>query len=128
MQISKKLILPMLVIMCLPLSYARAQVSGSISGRVEDASGAAIPNATVTVTSAETGVSRPVTTDDVGNYRVLSLAVGRYEVRAEKLGFQTVVRSGIALAVSQEAVVVMQMQVGDLTQQVTVTEAIPVVN
>jgi len=128
MQISKKLILPMLVIMCLPLSYARAQVSGSISGRVEDTSGAAIPNATVTVTSAETGVSRPVTTDDVGNYRVLSLAVGRYEVRAEKPGFQTVVRSGIALAVSQEAVVVMQMQVGDLTQQVTVTEAIPVVN
>jgi hypothetical protein len=128
MQISKKIALFMLVIMCLSLSCALAQVTGSISGRVEDTSGAAVPEATVTVSNAETGASHAVTTDEAGNYRVLSLPVGRYEVRTEKPGFQTVVRRGISLAVAQEAVVDMQMPVGEVTQQVTVTAEIPVVN
>src|SRR5690348_16284838 len=128
MQMSKKIVLFMLVIMCLPLSCALAQVSGSISGRVGDTSGAAVPDAMVIVSNAETGASHAVTTDEAGNYRVLSLPVGRYEVRTEKPGFQTVVRRGISLAVAQDAVVDMQMPVGEITQQVTVTAEIPVVN
>jgi len=128
MQISKKIVLCMLVIMCLPLSCALAQVSGSISGRVEDTSGAAVPDATVTVSNPETGASHAVRTDEACNYRVLSLPVGRYELRTEKPGFQTVVRRGISLAVAQEALVDMQMPVGEVTQQVTVTAEIPVVN
>ena len=61
-----------------------AQVSASISGKVEDASNAAIRGATVTVKSLETGATRVVTTDDGGNFRALSLAVGPHEVRASK--------------------------------------------
>src|SRR5258708_309926 len=53
----------------------RAQVSASFSGRIDDPSGAAIPGANVTVTSSETGATRGVTTDETGNYRVLSLPV-----------------------------------------------------
>jgi len=128
MDFSKKTVLSVAVIMCLPLSCALAQVSGSISGRIQDTSGASVPAATVTVNNTETGASRSVTTDDAGNYRALSLAVGHYEVRAEKPGFKTVVRSGISLAVAQEAVVDLQMQVGEVTQQVTVTGESPVVN
>ena len=107
---------------------ALAQVTGSISGRVADTSGASVPAATVTINNTETGASRAVTTDDAGNYRALSLPVGQYEVRAEKPGFKTVVRRGISLAVAQEAVVDVEMQVGEVTQQVTVTAESPVVN
>src|SRR5712692_4189549 len=62
---------------------AWAQVAASISGRVEDPSGAAVPAATVTVRNVETGLTRTVATDGAGNYRVLSLSVGGYEVKAE---------------------------------------------
>ena len=79
------------------------QVTATISGRVEDATGAAVGSATVTVTSPETGVARTVTTDETGNFRVLSLPVGLQEVRAEKPGFQSAVRTGINLVVGQEA-------------------------
>src|ERR1035438_9950522 len=63
-----------------------AQVSAAISGRVEDASGAGVGGATVTVKDVETGATRVVTTDLTGNYRVLSLPIGRLEIRAEKDG------------------------------------------
>src|ERR1035437_8975790 len=105
-----------------------AQVSASLSGRLEDASGAAVPGATVTVTSLETGAVRTVTTDEGGNYRVLSLAVGRYEVRAEKAGFKAVVQTGINLVVGQQAAVNLRLEVGAVQQVVTVTAEAPVVN
>ncbi len=64
-----------------------AQVTASISGKVEDATGAAVGGASVTVKNPETGATRIVTTDEAGFYRVLSLPVGQQEVRAEKPGF-----------------------------------------
>src|SRR5262245_36416225 len=79
-----------------------AQVTGAISGRVEDATGAAIGATTITVKTLETGATRSVITDDSGNFRVVSLAIGPQEVKAEKPGFKTAVRLGINLAVGQE--------------------------
>src|SRR5262245_18689409 len=81
------------------------QVNATISGKVEDMTGAAVGSATVTVKSVETGATRIVTTDEMGDYRVLSLPVGLQEVRAEKAGFRPAVRTGINLVVGQEAVV-----------------------
>ena len=108
--------------------FALAQSVGTISGRVEDASGAAIPTATVTVTSLETGLSRTVTTDGTGTYRVLSLPVGQYQVRVEKEGFRATVQSGLNLVVGQEAVINLALQIGTVTEQVTVTAEAPLVN
>src|SRR5690349_17942396 len=105
-----------------------AQVTASISGKVEDSAGVGVMGATVTVKSLETGATRVVMTDEMGNYRALSLAVGPQEVRAEKTGFKSAVRTGINLAVGQEAVVNVRLEVGDLVQQVTVTADAPVVN
>ncbi len=67
-------------------------------------------------------------TDDTGNFRAMSLPVGPYQVRAEKTGFKTQVRTGVNLAVGQEAVVNLRLEVGELAQQVTVSEEAPVVN
>lgn len=107
---------------------AMAQSSASISGRVTDSSGAVIAGTGVTLTSLETGQARSVTTDESGFYRVLSLAVGKYEVKAEKPGFQTTVRTGVTLVVGQEAVLNLQMEVGAVQQEVSVTGEVALVN
>ena len=105
-----------------------AQVTGSISGIVQDTSGAAVLNATLTVRSLETGATRTITTDETGSYRALSLPVGRYEIRAEKEGFKTAVRTGIDLAVGQAAAVNLNLEVGTARQEVTVMSEAPLVD
>ncbi len=109
-------------------SAARAQVSGVISGTVSDSSGAALPEVTVAAKNLETGSIRAAVSDSVGRYSVLSLAVGRYEVRAQKTGFRTEVRTGITLAVGQEATVDLVLQLGEVRQQLTVSGEAPLVS
>jgi hypothetical protein len=115
-------------VLLLTPALLRAQVSAEISGRVDDATGSAVGGVTVTVKSLETGVTRSVVSDADGNFHVLSLPVGQQELKAEKTGFKSVVRTGINLAVGQEAVVNLQLEVGELVQQVTVIAEAPVVN
>src|SRR5437763_9307718 len=105
-----------------------AQVTGAISGRVEDATGAAVGGTTVTVKTIERGATRSVITDESGNFRVLALPIGPQEVRAEHTGFKTAVRSGIHLAVGQEAVVNLQLEVGDVVTNTIVVAETPLVN
>ena len=107
---------------------ARAQVAGAISGRVDDATGAAISGANITVKNVDTGATRTATTDDRGRFRVLALPIGPQEVRAEKSGFQAAVRTGVNLEVGQEAVVNLQLQVGEFAQQIIVSAEAPIVN
>jgi hypothetical protein len=110
------------------MGLVQAQIGAAISGRVEDASGAAVSGATVTVKSLDTGATRVVTTNASGEYSALSLPVGPQEVRAEKPGFKTAVRLGINLAVGQEGIVNLRLEVGELAQQITVTAEAPLVN
>jgi len=105
-----------------------AQVTGALSGRVVDATNAGIPGATVTVKSIETGATRSVVTDSTGTYKIVSVPVGPQEVRAEKAGFKAAVRLGIDLAVGQEAVANLQLDVGAVAEEVTVTAETPLVN
>ncbi len=107
---------------------AQAQVTATVSGRVEDATGASVGGAIVTIKSLETGATRTVTTDETGNYRVLSLAVGAQEVRAEKPGFRSAVRTGVNLFVGQEAVVNLKLDVGEVAQEVTISADSPLVD
>jgi hypothetical protein len=107
---------------------ARAQIAATVSGRVQDASGATVPGVMVTVRSLETGSARVVTTDEGGNFRVLSLAVGKYDVKAEKTGFKAALKRGINLVAGQQAVVVLRLEVGEVFQQVTVSGELPLVN
>ena len=117
-----------LLIFLLISQPSAGQVTAAISGKVEDASGAAMSGVAVSVTNLETGAVRSVVSDDSGEFRAMSLPVGPYIVKAEKAGFRTQIRSGITLVVGQEAVVNLRLDVGDLSQEVTVSEEIPVVN
>jgi hypothetical protein len=123
-----KSLVPGVLLLVMSPSWGWTQVTATVSGRVEDASGAAVGGATVTVKSTETGATRTVTTDENGNYRVLSVPVGAQEVRAEKPGFKSAVRNGINLAVAQEAVVNLSLDIGQVTQEITVSADTPLVN
>src|SRR5262249_16933170 len=85
-------------------------------------------DAMVGVTNEETGVTRNVTSDAEGSYQVLQIPIGRYDVKAEKMGFRTAVQTGIELVVGQQAVVNMSLSVGEVQQVVTVSEQAPLVN
>ncbi len=107
---------------------APAQVTAGVSGNVLDPSGAAVAGAAITVISLETGGQRHTTTDASGNYSVRALPLGATEVRAEKPGFKPVDRTGLTLAVNQNATVNFQLQVGEFVSQVNVSEQAPIVN
>jgi hypothetical protein len=110
------------------LAPAWAEVTASISGKVADSTGTPVAGATITARSLDTAVTRAATTDDGGNFRILALPLGAQEVKAEKPGFKAAVRRGVNLEVGQEAVLNLRLEVGDFVQQVTVTEAVPLVN
>jgi hypothetical protein len=116
------------LILLTSLAPAYAQVTATISGQVQDSSGAGVADATVTVKSLETGTARSLTTDASGNFHVVSVPLGPQEVKAEKTGFKASVRTGINLDVGQEASVNLRLEVGGITEEVTVTGEAPVVN
>jgi len=111
------------------LSYAlHAQVSANIEGVVTDSSGAALAAANVTVTDLDTGIAHSAPTDAAGRYQFFALPVGLYEVRVSKSGFAEGVRSGIHLVVGQQAEADISLKVGQITQQIKVTEDVPMVS
>ncbi len=120
------------VLCCLAIlafaASARGQVGGVISGRVEDSSAAGVGNAKVTVKSLETGASRVAETTPEGYFRLPALPLGEQEVRIEKDSFKPVVRKGIHLAVGQDAVVNVSLELGPVTQEIAVTADAPLVN
>jgi len=100
-------------------SVAQSTV-GTILGTVTDPSGAVIAGANVTVVNTATGISRSVTSDQAGNYKVLRLLPSTYTITAELAGFKKVTLSGITLQVNQDARYDIRMEVGELTQEVSV--------
>ena len=101
-----------------------AQTSnGTLVGTVTDQSGAIVPNATVQVTSAQYGVTRQVTTDSAGTYRMDSLQPGTYVVSFSAKGFADVKVSGVILSPSVSTTVNAKLQVGAVANTVTVEAA-----
>jgi hypothetical protein len=105
-------------------SQAGAQVTtASIRGTVKDSSGGLLPGATVTVKNTESSFTRTVVTDADGSYQLTNLSPGTYDVIAELSGFKRFMRSQISLSVGQDVILPATLEVGDLTQEVTVTGA-----
>ena len=103
-----------------------AQVSGAtLSGTVTDQTGAAVPNAQITVTDVGKQTTRTVTTDSDGFYTAPNLVPGVYEVRATAPGFSTMVQSGIQLTVGAKQALNISMAVGQVTETVQVTTEAP---
>ena len=91
---------------------AQAQTGSSLSGIVTDQTGSALRDVAVTIKNADTGETRTITTDGAGHFQTSGLPLGRFEIRAAKHGFADETRTGISLAVGQEATVDIKMQRG----------------
>ena len=114
-------------LMLAPYGFAQ-MTTATLLGTVQDETGGVLPGASVTVVNLDTGITRTVLTDDEGRYRAASLSLGNYEVRAELVGFNTAVRTGIRLTVGREAIVDLTMRVGEVTEEVIVTGDAPLVD
>ena len=107
---------------------AGAQMAASLSGTVTDPTGAAVPSATVTAENVDTGISRTAITNQAGQYELFELPVGHYQVRAGKQGFAERLRTGILLVVGQDGTADLSLQLGEVREQTTVVENVPMVN
>ncbi len=105
-----------------------AQVSAGLFGRVTDQSGASVSGATITAINQDTGVSRTTITNSSGDYELVALPIGRYELHAKKDGFAESVRAGIVLVVGEDATANLNLKLGSVTEQVKVVANTPVVN
>ena len=97
--------------------------SGQISGFVRDETGAIVPGATVTATNEGTGESRKATANSDGYYVFPQLVVGKYSVSVESPGFKRFVKSGVVLDAAAKVSVDVGLQVGAVSEQVTVQAA-----
>ena len=95
--------------------------AGEITGVVKDPAGAAVPGATVTITSVDTNLQRVVVSSGEGVYTAPSLAPGNYRVDVERTGFKPVRRAGIRLSTGEKARIDFDLAVGGVREQVTVT-------
>jgi hypothetical protein len=102
--------------------------TGRILGTVTDQSGGVIAGAMVTVTNSQTGVVRNLTADQAGEYSAPNLTPGTYTVRASANGFQTFERQNITVGLGQDARVDAQLAPGQVTQTVTVSESVPLLD
>ena len=102
--------------------------TGRILGTLTDQSGAAVANATVTVTDVQRGTSRVLTTDETGSYVAADLQPGTYKVRVEAKGFKAVERPSVQIEVATDVRADFGLQPGQITEIVTINEDIPLIN
>jgi hypothetical protein len=108
------------------LAWGQA-TSGEITGVVNDSTKAVIPGVEVVATNTATGVSRNGLSEANGLYRIPLLSPGPYTVKASMTGFKTAVREGITVTVGQMARVDLTLEVGNISETVTVSgEASPI--
>lgn len=110
------------MVLALVPSAMSQSTTGSILGDVEDLSGAVLPGATVRVTNNATGATRETLTNEVGAFRFSGLPPAEYSVTVEFPGFRSVTRPGVNLAVGGSSKVDFQLEVGQITESITVTE------
>ena len=104
---------------------AAQEITGSISGSVKDANGAAVAGATVTITDSEKKiVARTVTTDDGGAFSAPDLATGIYDISVEAPNFKKHVETRLKIEVGQKRNLEMSLEPGAISEVVTV-EASP---
>ncbi|MFN0171750.1 MAG: TonB-dependent receptor [Bryobacteraceae bacterium] len=111
----------------LPSTWAQT-VLGSILGTVRDPTGASVPGVSITVRNVRTGISNKAATNDDGDYTAPLLAAGEYEITAEMRNFKTLRQTGIVLQVAQRQRVDLTLQVGEVTQAVSVEARAVLVN
>jgi hypothetical protein len=102
-------------------AYGQSSTAGNITGTVRDQQGAAVPNVEITIKDENTGASRVVRSDDDGFFNAPSLPAGRYSLSASPPGFKSIVVTNVELHVSENKTVNLDLQIGQVSETVTVT-------
>src|SRR5688572_27916023 len=107
---------------------ASAQATGSIFGKVTDASGGVLPGVTVTVSGPALLAPLVGVTQESGAYQFPIVPVGTFSVKFELTGFKTVTRNNIVIVTGFNAPLDMKLEVGAMSEELTVSAAAPVVD
>jgi hypothetical protein len=110
------------------ISAQGQSTAGRILGTLTDQSGAAVAAGTVIVTDVQRGTSRTITTDESGTYAAPDLQPGTYKLHVEAPGFKSVERLNIQIEVATDVRADFTLQTGQITEVVTITEEVPLVN
>ena len=116
------------ILACTAAAFAQTAAVGNITGTVTDTSGAAIPNASVTVIDTDRGVTRVLTTTGAGGYSATFLQPDHYEVIVSAPGFSKVDRKNLLLTVGQVLTIDAQLPTGSNSTEVTVTAETPILD
>jgi hypothetical protein len=117
----------LLLLVCCSITLAQT-ITGSVTGTITDASGAAVSGATVTATNTATGVSFPTQTNNAGVYTLRFLPIGQYKVTVSAPGFETSTVGPFTLEVAQEARIDAKLTIGQVSTNVVVTSAAPILD
>ena len=107
-----------------PAGYGQ-EVSAGITGRITDSSGAAVLGAQVTARDVNRGTEWPTVANEEGIYAFPRVPPGTYEIKVEASGFRTAVRPNIVLELNQRARIDIQLQIGTISETVTVSGTAP---
>ena len=112
-----------MIVLLASTKLSAQEATGTISGMIADSSGAAVPGAAVEVQNVRTNLSRRTETDGRGEYTIPALQPGLYNLTVTKDGFKKAVYSNIQLQVNQVATVNGALELGTVTESVTVQGA-----
>ena len=116
-----------IVFLCSIALFAQGD-SAALSGRVTDQKGLAVVGAKITAVNMNTNNTIPAETNEAGLYNFQSLPPGIYRITVEKEGFEMLVKPGLELHVADSVAINFTLQVGSISQSVTVSGEAPVVN
>ena len=116
----------LMIFLAVPNLFAQTD-TGGIAGTVTDATGAVIPNVTITATSTDTGRQLTATTNGTGNFTILAVPRGNYNVAASATGFQGD-SAVVTVNIQDTQTVAFQLQPAGATTTVTVTAAAPLID
>src|SRR3954447_10889982 len=117
------------LLLAIPLGVTAQVTTATMVGTVTDPGGSKVPGAQVTARGVDTGLSRTVTTNDEGDYRIEFLPIGKYTVEVTYTGFKKALLSEVVLQVNETARVDVALAVGQVSETVTISEmATPAVN
>src|SRR5436190_15440097 len=117
-----------LLLVALCAAGVSAQSTASISGLVKDSSGGVMPGVSVVIKNDSTGASTESITDADGRYKAEALGAGSYTVTASLSGFKTAVAKAVRLAPGQPVTIPLTLEVGSLSETVTVASSSELIN
>src|ERR1700688_792069 len=109
-------------------TFSQGETTSAIVGQVSDASGAAVPSATVTVTNKETGLRRSASTDDSGRFNFPQLKPGAYSVKLAAAGFEPQQNDAVPAALGQKQTVDFRLKIAQSNQTVEISSEAPILN